>query len=136
MKKSAKYLLDTNICIYTIKKRPESVVRMVKSCHNEEICISSITIMEMEYGLQKSKAAASSRKALIDFLLPFKIIDFSAADAYEYGKIRAFLESKGMPVGPYDLQIAAQAISRNLILVTNNLKEFERIPGLKTENWV
>ena len=73
---------------------------------------------------------------MVRFLVPFEIVDFNPKDAYEYGKIRAFLESRGQIIGPYDLQIAAQAISRNLILVTNNVKEFKRIPNIKIENWV
>ena len=127
--------MDTNICVYTIKKKPISVIEKVKSFANEEICISTITISEMEYGIQKSIFKDSSREALIRFLVPFEIIDFSSSDAYEYGKIRAFLEKKGQIIGPYDLQIASQALSRGLILVTNNVKEFSRVPGLKIENW-
>jgi len=135
MKSKATYLLDTNICIYTINKRPEHVIKKVKSCNHEEICISSITIMEMEYGLQRSKIKDLTREALIDFILPFEIINFNSGDAYEYGKIRAHLESIGKPIGAYDLQLAAQAISRKLILVTNNVKEFSKIPEIEIENW-
>lgn len=135
MKSKAIYLLDTNICIYTINKRPANVIKKVRSCNHEEICISSITIMEMEYGIQRSRMNDLSREALIDFLLPFEVINFNSADAYEYGKIRSHLEAIGKLIGPYDLQIAAQAISRNLILVTNNVNEFSRIHNLEIENW-
>jgi len=136
MKCKSIYLLDSNICIYTINKRPIEVIEKVKAFRNDEICISSITISELEYGIQKSKIKSNSREALIKFLVPFEILNYDSCDAYEYGKIRAFLESKGKLIGPYDLQIAAQAISRNLILVTNNVKEFSRIPELRIENWV
>ncbi len=136
MKSKGVYLLDTDICIYIIKKRPPEVVKRVKEISGDTICISSVTISELEYGIQKSQIKHVSRDSLIKFLVPFAIIDFNSSDAFEYGKIRAFLESHGKPIGPYDLQIAAQAISRDLILVTNNEKEFSRISHLKVENWV
>ncbi len=135
MKSSSIYLLDTNICIFIINKRDQDIVDKIKGSKLDEICISSITIGELEYGLQKSIKKNKNREALIEFLSPFRILDFGPSDAYEYGKIRALLESRGEIIGPYDLQIAAQALARRLVLVTNNVKEFVRVPNLKIEDW-
>ena len=135
MKTKPTFLLDTNICIYTINEKPRSVVDRVRKCRIDEICISTVTAAELEYGIQKSKKRSASREALLRFLAPFRIIEFSSGDAHEFGKIRAYLEKNGMPIGPFDLQIAAQALSRNLILVTNNEKEFERVPNISIQNW-
>lgn len=112
------------------------MVEKVRQKLVDEIAISSVTIAELEYGLEKSNRKNTSREALVEFLGPFAIVDFTSLDAAEYGKIRAFLEAKGMIIGAYDLQIAAQAMARHLIIVTNNEKEFNRIPGLLLENWV
>jgi tRNA(fMet)-specific endonuclease VapC len=136
MKSKRKYLLDTDTCIYIIKKHPPEVVKKVIKISDDGICISSVSISELEYGIQKSQIKSASRDALVRFLVAFEIIDFNSKDAYEYGRIRAYLESKGKIIGPYDLQIAAQAISRKMILVTNNTREFSRIPELEIENWV
>ena len=136
MKSRVLYLLDTDICIYTIKKQLPSVVERVKRADVETICVSSVTVAELEYGLQKSKSRQASRESLLRFLVPFQIIDFTAADACEYGILRAQLEAEGKVIGPYDMQIAAQAIARHLTLVTNNTREYARIPHLKIENWV
>ena len=129
------YLLDTNICIYAIKNRSESVIQKVKSYLPHQIKISSVTVAELEYGASKSDYRAQNRIANLNFLSAFDIIAFDDEDAEEYGLIRAKLERKGQIIGPYDMQIAAQAISKDLILVTNNVKEFERVDGLKIENW-
>ncbi len=129
------YLLDTNICIYAINMRSKSVVEKVRQRSVDEIAISSVTVAELEYGLQKSSRKNTTREALVEFLAPFSIIDFTSLDATEYGKIRAFLEEKGTPIGAYDLQLAAQALARDLTLVSNNEREFSRIPRLKLENW-
>lgn len=129
------YLLDTNICIYAINMRSKSVVEKVRQRSVDEIAISSVTVAELEYGLQKSIRKNTTREALIEFLAPFSIIDFTSLDAAEYGKIRAFLEEKGTPIGAYDLQLAAQALARDIVLVSNNAREFSRVPGLKLENW-
>jgi len=135
MKTRSKYLLDTNICIYIINKKPAAVVDKVKQLKTDEIAISSVTVAELEYGIQKSKIKTASREALVEFLAPFAITCFDARDAYEYGRIRAHLETTGNIIGAYDLQIAAQAMARNLILVSNNTREFCRVPNLKLENW-
>jgi tRNA(fMet)-specific endonuclease VapC len=131
-----KYLLDTNICIYLIKKKPVSVVDNLLQMKPGEIGISSITIVELEYGVQKSKQIKKNQEALEYFIAPFEVVVFDSNAAIEYGVIRADLERKGKPIGAYDLLIAAQARDHGLILVTNNTKEFQRIPDLLIENWV
>ena len=129
------YLLDTNICIYIIKKKPIDVLKTLKRKSNSEIFISSITIAELEYGISKSLYPERNKVALIEFLSLFNILPFTDKDAAEYGKIRASLEKKGQPIGSMDFLIASQALSNELILVTNNVKEFQRFEGLKIENW-
>ncbi len=130
-----KYLLDTNICIYLIKKKFERLLHRIELEDAFSICISSITVAELEYGIAKSLYPGKNRTALVGFLGSFEIIPFTDIDAEVFGSIRAFLSNNGIPIGPYDLQIAAQCISKDLILVTNNVNEFERVPNLKIENW-
>ncbi len=129
------YLLDTNICIYIIKKTPPAIVEKIKTFQPNHIKISAISLAEMEYGVAKSVYREKNKAALIDFVSAFDIIAFDDNDAELYGLIRANLEQRGCVIGPYDMEIAAQALSRNLTLVTNNVFEFERIPNLKIENW-
>jgi tRNA(fMet)-specific endonuclease VapC len=129
------YLLDTNICIYTINSRPKHVVEKVKSFEPPMIKLSSISVGELEYGVSKSPNREKNRMALLNFLSGFDIMDFDDRDAEVFGIIRARLEQEGQIIGPYDLQIASQAIARNYVLVTNNVKEFERIRELRIENW-
>ena len=130
------YLLDTNICIYIINKRPANIVNKLNSLKPADVKLSSISMAELEYRIAKSAHKEQNRQALIEFSSAFDIISFDDLDAQFYGEIKANLEKIEKIIGPYYyLQIAAQAICRNLILVTNNVKEFERIPGLKLENW-
>ncbi len=131
-----KYLLDTNTCIYIINKKPPSAVSRIRSKQAEEIAISTITIAELEYGVYRSQHADQNRIALLEFLVPFIILDFDQSAAAIYGSIRASLQSKGTPIGPMDLLLAAQAMSQQLVIVTNNEKEFRRIEGLQIENWI
>ena len=133
-----KYLFDTNICIYLINKKFEYLIDRIEKCGIENIGISSITIAELEYGIAKSSSPyeEENRVALLEFLIPFKFIDFNQNDAYEYGRIRQDLQSKGTIIGNMDILIGSQAVSRELILVTKNEKEFKRIEGLEIENWV
>lgn len=131
-----KYLLDTNICIYIIKKKPETVLKRFVRLKPESVAISSITIAELNYGIAKSSKQSENTIALEQFLQPLIQIEFSKNDAHSYGKIRAELERKGKMIGAMDLLIASQALSRNLILVTNNEKEFNRINDLQVENWI
>jgi tRNA(fMet)-specific endonuclease VapC len=130
------YLLDTNICIYIINKSPEQVVKRIKKFKPNQIKLSSISLGELEYGVSKSKQREKNRNALVDFVSAFDIVEFNNNDAEVYGLIRADLEKKGHIIGPYDMQIAAQAMTRDLILVTNNTDEFSRIMDLKLDNWV
>ncbi|MFW5712519.1 MAG: type II toxin-antitoxin system tRNA(fMet)-specific endonuclease VapC [Spirochaetota bacterium] len=129
------YLLDTNICIYLMKKKyPELQARIEKE-ELFNICLSAVTVAELEYGIAKSMYPDRNRELLYGFLSPFDIIPFSELDAENFGYIRAYLNKQGSPIGPYDLQIAAQCVTRNLHLITNNVKEFERVPRLTIENW-
>ncbi|MCR5621001.1 MAG: type II toxin-antitoxin system VapC family toxin [Treponema sp.] len=129
------YLLDTNICVYTINNRPSSVRAKLKETDYRLVHLSSVSFAELQYGAYKSCKTEESKKALRDFVKPFDLLDFNGEDAEAFGAIRAYLEKKGLVIGPYDMQIAAQALTRNLILVTNNIREFERIPHLRLENW-
>jgi tRNA(fMet)-specific endonuclease VapC len=129
------YLLDTNICIYLIKQQHEVVLKKLKSHPISSIKVSTVTIAELYYGVSKSKQIKKNEDALIKFLSPFEFIPFTDGDAIAYGEIRADLERKGQIIGPYDLQIAAQARTRKLTLITNNEKEFLRVSGLVVENW-
>lgn len=130
-----KYLLDTNICIYIIKRKPEKVIKHFLENKPGDIVISSITVAELNYGIQKSSKPDVNTIALKEFLQPLVILDYVQEDAETYGKIRVDLENKGLPIGAMDLLIASQALSRDLILVTNNESEFKRIKGIRIENW-
>ena len=129
-------LLDTNICIYLIKRKPQEVLQRFNAYDVGDIAISSITVAELEFGAQKSKFTQENKQALMQFLLPLTIVDFDASAANTYGEIRAKLEKKGTPIGSLDTLIAAHAISLKATLITNNVKEFVRVSGLKIENWV
>jgi len=130
------YLLDSNICIYIINKHPLQVVTHIKTLQPHQIKLSAVSMAELEYGVSKSQSRNRNRNALVHFASAFDIIDFNDKDAEVFGLLRANLEKSGQVIGPYDMQIAAQAISRGLILVTNNMKEFSRIRGLRLENWI
>jgi len=130
-----KYFLDTNICIYIIKKQPASVIQRLTKTAIDDVAISSITYSELEYGVSKSQHQAKNKIALMEFLAPLTIIPFDDLAAERYGELRADLERIGKIIGNMDLLIAAHALSINLTLVTNNEKEFKRVPDLKIENW-
>ena len=129
------YMLDTNICIYAMKQKPEKVLQRFKQEINNGICISSITLAELEYGMKRSSDPAKNEQALLRFLAPLDVLPFESAAASEYGAIRAYLQQQGTPIGPLDMLIAGHAKAEDLILVTNNVREFERVPALKIENW-
>ena len=131
-----KYMLDTNICIYLIKQQPREVIEKFKETIPGEIAISCVTVAEMMYGIGKSQHKERNKSALESFLAPLEMVDFDFKAAQHYGVIRAHLEKMGTPIGAYDLMIAAHALSLGLILVTNNEREFQRIPDLIVENWV
>lgn len=131
-----RYMLDTNICIYAIKNKPKEVIERLKKHDPCEICISSVTYAELIHGVEKSKAVDKNRVALTLLLADVEILSFDAKAAEGYGEIRAELERKGTPIGPLDMMIAGHAKSLGYTVVTNNIKEFERIVGLRFENWV
>ena len=131
-----KYLLDTNICIYLNKKNPHSVVARFNEHAVGDIGVSSITVAELSYGVQKSQRQTQNQKALLQFLSPLIIAGFDTNAAISYGQIRAELESQGTSIGSLDTLIAGHAASMNVTLVTNNIREFSRVHGLIVENWV
>ena len=130
-----KYLIDTNICIYIMNKRPVAVIKKFKQFELGEIGISTITVSELQYGIVKSKYRKKNEFRLEEFLTPLEILTYDQTAARVYGDIRFQLEKLGKPIGPLDLLIVAQAISQDLVLITNNDKEFKRIKKLKVENW-
>ncbi len=130
------YMLDTNICIYIMRKKPEKVLQRFRDELNDGICISSITLAELEYGMKHSSNPLKNEQALLRFLVPLSVLPFGTAAASEYGEIRAYLQSLGTPIGPLDMLIASHARAEGMILVTNNVREFERVPNLELENWV
>ena len=130
-----KYMLDTNICIFAIRNSNDNVLKKFREHLEDELYISSITLAELMYGVEKSRKPEQNRNALLQFLTLIDIKEFSEKAAIEYGKICAFLENQGTPIGPLDTLIAAHAVSENMILVTHNMKEFLRVPDLTVENW-
>lgn len=131
-----KYLLDTNICIYLIREQPYEVLETFQAHEVGDIGISSITLAELAYGIEKSQYPHRNAQALQRFLVPLEIASFDAAAAMAYGQIRAYLEHQGTPIGSLDTLIAAHALGLDAILVTNNIREFSRVPDLRVENWV
>ena len=131
-----KILLDTNICIYLIKHKPPAVRKRFEAFVPGEVFVSSVTVAELRYGVEKSAAKEKNARALESFLLPLEVAAFDYESACVYGKIRADLERRGMPVGGMDMLIAAQALARGFTLVTHNLREFQRIQGLVCESWI
>lgn len=129
------YMLDTNICIYAMKNKPEKVLQRLKEEINDGVCISSITLAELEYGMKHSSNPAKNEQALLRFLLPFDVLPFGAAATSEYGEIGAYLQKVGTPIDAMDMLIAAHAKSEDIVLVTNNTRGFERVVGLELENW-
>ena len=130
-----RYMLDTNICIYAIKHKPERVFQKLQEVDPEDVCVSSVTYAELVHGVEKSAAVEKNRLALSMLLANIEIKNFDTYAADCYGKIRADLEKKGTPIGPLDMMIAGHAKSLDLTIVTNNVKEFARVDNLKIENW-
>jgi tRNA(fMet)-specific endonuclease VapC len=129
------YLLDTNICIFIKNKKPLHVLEKLHKEIHQRICISSITVAELQFGVYNSQNIEKNRISLTEFLAPFEILKFDDNDAEQFGKLRSYLKLEGNLIGPYDMLIAAQAITKDLILVTNNTNEFKRIKDLKIEDW-
>lgn len=130
------FMLDTNICIYIIKKRPESILKKFKKYRNQNIYISVITLAELQYGVERSSSKKFNQKIINDFISHLFVVPWDKESALQYGKLRNTLNEKGTPVGNMDLMIASHALSQGFTLVTNNIKEFKRVPNLKYENWV
>jgi tRNA(fMet)-specific endonuclease VapC len=128
-------MLDTNICVFVIRRRPETVLRKLKKINMGDACLSSITLSELEYGVRKSLHPQKAEHLLRSFLVPFVILPFDENAALEYGNVRQSLERKGTPIGPLDTLIAAHAMSEHLILVTNNVAEFSRVENLTLQDW-
>ncbi|MDH4320994.1 MAG: type II toxin-antitoxin system VapC family toxin [Desulfobulbaceae bacterium] len=131
-----RYMLDTNICIYLIKQKPLSVLNKLRAIAISDVVISAITLAELEYGVAKSSRPSQNNDALQEFVAPLEIMPFDDAAACRYGEIRDYLEKEGKVIGSMDMLIAAHAGSLNYTLVSNNLREFERVPGLLLANWV
>ncbi len=130
-----RYLLDTNICIYVIKRRPELVLDRFNE-NAAHLAISSITLAELLHGAEKSSQPQRTLAVVEDFCSRLDVLDYGAKASQHYGQIRASLEQRGTPIGVNDLHIAAHARSEGLTLVSNNLREFERVDGLLFENWL
>ena len=130
------FLLDTNICIYFMKNQYPQLTQKLLSLNPSELLLSAVTVFELEYGAEKSNWGNRTREKLAMFLAPFTILPFSTEDAVCAGQLRGYLEKQGTPIGPYDVQIAAQGLSRSLTLITHNVGEFSRVPNLKLKDWV
>ena len=130
------YMLDTNICIYIIKKRPISLLEKFNSIPMKNLCISVVTYAELQYGVERSSSKKMNQDIINDFVSHLVVLSWDMEAAREYGKIRSSLERKGTPIGNMDLLIAAHALSQKCTIVSNNLREFKRVKNLKYENWV
>lgn len=131
-----RYLLDTNICSYILKNRPASVKQKFDEVGAEHLCISSVVLAELYYGAARHPKSVIIRKEIDDFVSRLLVVAWDEQSANHYGAIRAALEKVGSPVGAMDMLIAAHARSMGATLITNNLREFERISGLMVQNWV
>ena len=130
------FMVDTCILIHIIRDRNPNIIDMMRKKTPGGICVSSVTVAEMEYGAAKSSRPDQNRDALYQFLSPLTILSFDQKAAFEYGLIRSHLERKGMPIGSMDMMIAAHARSIPAIIVTDNIREFSRVPDLTVENWL
>ncbi|MBA6063229.1 type II toxin-antitoxin system tRNA(fMet)-specific endonuclease VapC [Pseudomonas mosselii] len=130
-----RYMLDTNICIFTIKNKPQ-VVREAFNRHHGQLAISTVTLMELIYGAEKSAAPEHNLAIVEGFAARLDVLDYDIQGAAHTAQLRAELAKAGTPIGPYDRMIAGHARARGLTLVTNNLREFQRVPGLRVEDWV
>jgi tRNA(fMet)-specific endonuclease VapC len=128
------FLLDTDTCIYAIKKQPD-VLSELLAISSDDVAVSVVTEAELRTGAAKSASPVKAIHRLENFLRPFTILDFTSQDAIAYAQIRARLEHAGTPIGPNDTMIAAHAVARDLTLVTNNEREFRRVSGLRITNW-
>ena len=128
-------MLDTDTCINLIRQRNEKILARLKRRRPEDICISAVTLSELEFGAAKSADRAKNRLALVEFMTPIGVMPYDDTVAESYGRVRAELEGMGTPIGPLDTMIAAHALSLGLTVVTGNEREFRRVSGLKVQNW-
>ena len=131
-----KVMLDTNICIALINQKSAKVLAQLKQYKVGEVCISAVTLAELQYGAAKSKHQHKNADALQQFILPLEVAAFDESATNAYGELRAYLEMQGTPIGALDMMIAAHALSLNVKLVTNNTKEFKRVLGLELLDWL
>lgn len=131
-----RYLLDTNICIYALNRRSPEVLEKLKAIGRKAVALSVITVLELRHGAHKSQHPRKTHSKLDSFLSPMRILPFDEQAASEAAKLRAHLDLQGQPIGDLDSLIAGHALAQDLILVSNNLREFDRVPDLRTENWV
>lgn len=131
-----KLMLDTNICIAIIKQKPKDILRKFNAYQVGQVCISSVTLAELRYGVAKSQFQQKNQAALDEFILPLEVADFDETAADYYGRLRASLERQGTPIGALDTMIAGHALSLNVTLVTNNTREYSRVAGLQLLDWV
>jgi tRNA(fMet)-specific endonuclease VapC len=129
------YMLDTNICIYLIKRRSNELFKRMRVFRTGEIVVSVVTVAELQYGVSKSEHKERNQAALEAFLLPLEIANFSLDETVVYGNVLAELERRGQTIGPLNTMIAAHALSLDVPLVTNNTRKFERVKGLRVEDW-
>ena len=130
------YMLDTDTCIYIIRRKPSEAIERLRRTPVSEVVLSSITMSELEYGVRKSSRRERNQLALLQFLMPIDVLPYGDRAARAYGRVRSELEKEGRGIGPLDTLIGAHALSVGATLVTNNVREFRRVPGLRVENWV
>lgn len=130
-----KYLLDTNVCVDFLNRRYPSVTERIRISSPEDLCLSSVVVAELRYGADRSERRGENHERLDVLTAEIQCLDFDLAAARVYGGLRSALEAEGAPIGPYDMMIAAHALSQGLILVTDNEREFRRVSGLEVENW-
>ena len=130
-----KYLLDTNVCVDFLNRRYPKVTERIRTSSPEDLCLSSVAMAELRYGADRSQRRGENHERIDVLATEIQCLDFDLTAARVYGRIRSALEAEGTPIGPYDMMIAAHAVSQGLILVTDNEREFRRISGLEIENW-
>lgn len=129
------YMLDTDTCIYIIRRKPVEVIDRFRELQISQVVISSITLSELEYGVIKSSKPEQNHLALAQFLAPIEILPYGDGAEQHYGKLRVYLERQGTPIGSLDMLIAGHALSTGCTLITNNVREFKRVPNLEVSNW-
>jgi tRNA(fMet)-specific endonuclease VapC len=130
-----RYLLDTNVCVDYLNGRYPAVVARIQRAAPEDLCLSSVVVGELRYGADRSGRPKANHVRIDSLVGELECLDFDLRAAAVYGRVRAGLEARGKPIGPNDMLIAAHALSRRLVLVTDNVGEFRRVKSLKVENW-